>query len=166
MDALQQSQRQPKPSRNSISARNATQLVSSDVELRQEHEQLDSFLSRTNENLRQPLTNIKTAIHLLRIALDRDVNLSSAQRQSKIALSLHALQEECDRAIDLIDEFTSSPTLKNSLRELAASYELLALHRVSVHCPKCASCEISKNGYRHGKQSYLCKECSKQFLLW
>lgn len=163
MDALQENQRQFQAIANSSQARNVKQLTFSDVEPRQE--QLDSFLSRTNENLRQPLTNIKTAIHLLRIALDRDVALSLAQRQSKIALSLRALHEECDRAIDLIDEFTSSPTLKNSLRELAASYELLALHRVNVHCPKCASGEISKNGYRHRKQSYLCKECGKQFLL-
>jgi AcrR family transcriptional regulator len=31
-------------------------------------------------------------------------------------------------------------------------------------CPHCRSLEISKNGYRRGKQCYLCKECGKQFV--
>lgn len=30
-------------------------------------------------------------------------------------------------------------------------------------CPHCHSSRISKNGHRHGKQRYLCKDCGKQF---
>ncbi|WP_422614293.1 MULTISPECIES: IS1/IS1595 family N-terminal zinc-binding domain-containing protein [Calothrix] len=28
----------------------------------------------------------------------------------------------------------------------------------------CESSQLSKNGYRRGKQCYLCKECGKQFV--
>ncbi|MBD1848300.1 TetR/AcrR family transcriptional regulator [Cyanobacteria bacterium FACHB-63] len=31
-------------------------------------------------------------------------------------------------------------------------------------CPHCQSDQLSKNGYRRGKQCYLCKACGKQFV--
>jgi AcrR family transcriptional regulator len=31
-------------------------------------------------------------------------------------------------------------------------------------CPHCQSNQLSKNGYRRGKQCYLCKACGKQFV--
>jgi AcrR family transcriptional regulator len=31
-------------------------------------------------------------------------------------------------------------------------------------CPQCRSMALSKNGYRRGKQCYLCKDCGKQFV--
>ena len=33
-----------------------------------------------------------------------------------------------------------------------------------MKCPHCESKQLSKNGYRRGKQSYRCKECGKQFV--
>ena len=33
-----------------------------------------------------------------------------------------------------------------------------------MKCPHCRSERISKNGHRHNKQRYICKECGKQFL--
>jgi transposase-like protein len=32
-----------------------------------------------------------------------------------------------------------------------------------MNCPRCASDKIVKNGHRHGKQSYLCRDCQRQF---
>lgn len=32
-------------------------------------------------------------------------------------------------------------------------------------CPHCQSDQLSKNGYRRGKQCYLCKDCGKQFVV-
>jgi AcrR family transcriptional regulator len=32
-------------------------------------------------------------------------------------------------------------------------------------CPHCRSPQLSKNGYRRGKQCYRCKECGKQFVV-
>ncbi|WP_390622456.1 TetR/AcrR family transcriptional regulator [Vasconcelosia minhoensis] len=31
-------------------------------------------------------------------------------------------------------------------------------------CPHCQSSQVNKNGFRRGKQCYLCKDCGKQFL--
>ncbi|MBW4420452.1 MAG: IS1 family transposase, partial [Myxacorys californica WJT36-NPBG1] len=28
-----------------------------------------------------------------------------------------------------------------------------------MNCPRCTSDKIVKNGRRHGKQSYLCRDC-------
>lgn len=33
-----------------------------------------------------------------------------------------------------------------------------------MKCPNCQSQQLSKNGYRRGKQCYRCKECGKQFV--
>jgi predicted SprT family Zn-dependent metalloprotease len=33
-----------------------------------------------------------------------------------------------------------------------------------MKCPHCQSSQLSKNGYRRGKQCYRCKECGKQFV--
>jgi AcrR family transcriptional regulator len=33
-----------------------------------------------------------------------------------------------------------------------------------MKCPHCRSAQLSRNGYRRGKQCYLCKDCGKQFV--
>ncbi len=33
-----------------------------------------------------------------------------------------------------------------------------------MKCPHCQSSQLSKNGYRRGKQCYYCKNCGKQFV--
>jgi AcrR family transcriptional regulator len=33
-----------------------------------------------------------------------------------------------------------------------------------MKCPHCRSVQLSRNGYRRGKQCYLCKDCRKQFV--
>jgi AcrR family transcriptional regulator len=33
-----------------------------------------------------------------------------------------------------------------------------------MKCPRCHSLQLSKNGHRHGKQRYICKDCGRQFL--
>jgi transposase-like protein len=32
-----------------------------------------------------------------------------------------------------------------------------------MNCPRCTSNKVVKNGHRHGKQSYLCRDCHRQF---
>jgi len=34
-----------------------------------------------------------------------------------------------------------------------------------MKCPHCQSQQLSKNGYRRGKQCYRCKDCGKQFVV-
>lgn len=33
-----------------------------------------------------------------------------------------------------------------------------------MKCPQCESTQVSKNGQRHGKQNYICRDCRKQFV--
>lgn len=36
---------------------------------------------------------------------------------------------------------------------------------IELHCPRCQSTSIKKNGIKHdGKQNYCCKECNRQFI--
>ncbi|MBP0020562.1 MAG: TetR family transcriptional regulator [Cyanobacteria bacterium SBLK] len=41
----------------------------------------------------------------------------------------------------------------------ALSFEVMKV----MKCPRCHSQNCSKNGHRHGKQRYLCKDCGRQF---
>jgi predicted RNA-binding Zn-ribbon protein involved in translation (DUF1610 family) len=36
---------------------------------------------------------------------------------------------------------------------------------IDVACPKCESTNLRKNGRRHDKQRYVCKDCGKQFVV-
>ena len=33
-----------------------------------------------------------------------------------------------------------------------------------MKCPNCACLKVSKNGQRRGKQNYICRNCSRQFI--
>ena len=33
-----------------------------------------------------------------------------------------------------------------------------------MKCPRCNSNKYSKNGHKHGKQRYICKDCRRQFV--
>ena len=34
-----------------------------------------------------------------------------------------------------------------------------------MNCPRCSGEQISKYGFMHGKQRYICKECRRQFVI-
>ncbi|MBD2021219.1 TetR/AcrR family transcriptional regulator [Leptolyngbya sp. FACHB-36] len=61
--------------------------------------------------------------------------------------------------------------LTQQIEELLVSYlephvgdnQLSNVMKVMI-CPHCRSQQLSKNGYRRGKQCYRCKECGKQFV--
>jgi AcrR family transcriptional regulator len=38
-------------------------------------------------------------------------------------------------------------------------------HNLVMVCPECQSEKLAKNGHRHGKQRYICKDCGRQFGL-
>ncbi len=38
------------------------------------------------------------------------------------------------------------------------------LHNIRMQCPHCSSSQIRRNGHRHGKQNYLCRNCGRQFI--
>jgi AcrR family transcriptional regulator len=62
--------------------------------------------------------------------------------------------------------------LTRQIEDLLASYlephvgdkQINHVMKVMI-CPHCQSQQLSKNGYRRGKQCYLCKDCRKQFVV-
>lgn len=56
-------------------------------------------------------------------------------------------------------EMIKSAQYKDEKNQLASSKESQVMK-----CPHCQSQNISKNGHRHHKQRYICKDCRKQFL--
>lgn len=68
----------------------------------------DDFLSTVSHELRTPLANMKMAIQMLGITLNRSQELFTELRkplteQSKVARYYQILQNECDRELSLID---------------------------------------------------------------
>jgi AcrR family transcriptional regulator len=61
--------------------------------------------------------------------------------------------------------------LTQQMEDLIVSYlmpyvgdeEAISVMKV-MKCRHCRSVDLSKNGYRRGKQCYLCKQCGKQFV--
>ncbi|MBD1997957.1 TetR/AcrR family transcriptional regulator [Leptolyngbya sp. FACHB-541] len=53
--------------------------------------------------------------------------------------------------------------LVSYLEPHVGDYQLGDVMKVMI-CPHCQSSQLSKNGYRRGKQCYLCKDCRKQFV--
>ena len=39
----------------------------------------------------------------------------------------------------------------------------LVSHNLVMICPECQSEKLAKNGHRHGKQRYICRDCRRQF---
>jgi AcrR family transcriptional regulator/transposase-like protein len=60
--------------------------------------------------------------------------------------------------------------LYSELKSLLCAYlnpyigdDLLVSHSNVMVCVKCGSDRVAKNGHRHDKQRYICKDCGKQF---
>ncbi len=60
--------------------------------------------------------------------------------------------------------------LYTELKSLLCAYlnpyigdDLLVLHSTVMMCVSCGSDRVAKNGHRHDKQRYICKDCGKQF---
>ncbi len=55
------------------------------------------------------------------------------------------------------------------LKKLLCAYldpylgDRLISHSLVMVCPECKSEKVAKNGHRHGKQRYICKDCGRQF---
>jgi AcrR family transcriptional regulator len=74
-------------------------------------------------------------------------------------LVLAALKSDPDRRQQLYTQ----------LKELLCAYlnpyigDDLLLHISVMICPNCHSERVAKNGHRHGKQRFICRDCGKQF---
>jgi PAS domain S-box-containing protein len=83
----------------------------------------DEFLSTVSHELRTPLTNMKMAIQMLGIALNREQNFLSEMskpqaERSKAARYFEILNNECDREINLISNFLDLQRLDTAAKPL------------------------------------------------
>ncbi len=90
----------------------------------------DEFLSTVSHELRTPLTNMKMAIQMLAIALNKEQNLleeltNPNQELSKAARYFQILNNECEREIHLINNFLD-------LQRLDSAAEPLVMETISL----------------------------------
>jgi AcrR family transcriptional regulator/transposase-like protein len=102
------------------------------------------------------------------LAQQRNPNLSREQSEliaevfhrTYNGLFLTALKSDLEHRQKLYSE------LKNLLCAYLNPYigdDLLVSHSKVMICVSCGSDRVAKNGHRHNKQRYLCKDCGKQF---
>ncbi|MBD2431421.1 MULTISPECIES: sensor histidine kinase [Fischerella] len=83
----------------------------------------DEFLSTVSHELRTPLTNMKMAIQMLGIALNQEQNLllemaKPHAERSKVARYFQILNNECEREINLINNFLDLQRLDTTAKPL------------------------------------------------
>jgi PAS domain S-box-containing protein len=83
----------------------------------------DEFLSTVSHELRTPLTNMKMAIQMLGIALNQEQNLllemaKPHTERSKVARYFQILNNECEREINLINNFLDLQRLDTTAKPL------------------------------------------------
>lgn len=96
------------------------------------------------------------------LEVEKSERLAETAHQCYNALLLNALRGEESKRRSRYEE----------IKALLVAYLLPHLEPKPLHaevmkvmiCPHCHSSHLSKNGHRHGKQRYLCKDCGKQFL--
>ncbi len=84
--------------------------------------------------------------------------LAEVTHQSYNALLLAALRSDETHRQELYQEIKD--LLVAYLRPHTANERT---HKRVMKCPHCHSEQVSRNGHRHGKQRYLCKDCHRQF---
>ncbi|MBD0303980.1 MAG: PAS domain-containing sensor histidine kinase, partial [Tolypothrix sp. T3-bin4] len=83
----------------------------------------DEFISTVSDELRTPLTNMKMAIQMLGISLNKEQNFLSEMNKpqterSKAARYFQILDNECDREINLINNFLDLQKLDSNVKPL------------------------------------------------
>ncbi len=93
------------------------------VELAKLNRLKDDFLSTVSHELRTPVTNMKLAIQMLALVLNRERTSSLATAKSEAELSsaaryLQILQDECEREINLLNDLLNLQRLDTGLHPL------------------------------------------------
>jgi AcrR family transcriptional regulator/transposase-like protein len=94
------------------------------------------------------------------LSLDKSELIAEVFHRTYNSLFLVALKSDLERRQKLYVE------LKNLLYAYLNPYigdNLLVLHNKVMACVNCGSDRVTKNGHRHDKQRYICRDCGKQF---
>jgi PAS domain S-box-containing protein len=78
----------------------------------------EEFISTVSHELRTPLTNMKMAIQMLGIALHKEQKFVENAENSKAACYFEILNNECDREINLINNFLDLKRLERDSQPL------------------------------------------------
>ncbi|MBD2360721.1 PAS domain-containing sensor histidine kinase [Anabaena minutissima FACHB-250] len=78
----------------------------------------EEFISTVSHELRTPLTNMKMAIQMLGIALRKEQKFEGNAESSKAACYFEILNNECDREINLINNFLDLKRLERDSQPL------------------------------------------------
>ncbi len=104
------------------------------------------------------------------ILKQRNPNLSEAQYSLLAEVCVHSSNAVMLSALRT-PELQHRQQLTQQIEDLLVSYlEPYVGDRISdnvmkvMKCLHCQSSQLSKNGYRRGKQCYRCKDCGKQFV--
>ncbi len=102
------------------------------------------------------------------ILKQRNPNVTNPQLLAEVCVhSSNALTLQILRSSEPLHVAQLTQQTENLIVSYLAPYvgDQLATHVMKVmKCPHCGSIDLSKNGYRRGKQCYLCKQCRKQFV--
>jgi AcrR family transcriptional regulator len=128
------------------------------------------FLSRQifqsiDESMTQEAINFMASI-----LKQRNPALSEAQCSLLAEVCVHSSNAVMLSALRTTDQ-QHRQLLIQQIEDLLVSYlephlgdSLLSNVMKVMKCPHCQSPQLSKNGYRRGKQCYRCKDCGKQFV--
>ncbi|GAB1543426.1 TetR/AcrR family transcriptional regulator [Scytonema sp. NUACC21] len=113
-------------------------------------------------------------------AIDFTAKLLQQRNPALISEQCHTIAEVCVHAgnalvlVALRSNETYRDRMFEQIQELLAAYlrpyvgddvssnKVMKVMKV-MKCSHCNSSAVSKNGHRHGKQRYICKDCGKQF---
>lgn len=107
---------------------------------------------------------------MVSVLKQRNPNLSEVQYSLLAEVCVHSSNAVILSALRNPD-LQHRQQLMQQIEDLLVSYlEPYIGDRISdnvmkvMKCPHCQSQQVSKNGYRRGKQCYRCKDCGKQFV--
>lgn len=115
----------------------AQQLETQVFELQRLNQLKDDFLATTSHELRTPLSNIKMAINMLEMLINRQSDLSSAHPQTIEAINryLTLLNQQCDCELQMVNNLLEMRSLD------AQAYPLqpveICLHNCLSHIAEC-----------------------------
>ncbi|AUT04422.1 hypothetical protein CLI64_19215 [Nostoc sp. CENA543] len=90
------------------------QRLAEEVLITEKRDIQEEFISAVSHELRTPLTNMKMAIQMLGIALCKENQLLGDTENSKVACYFEILNNECDREINLINNFLDLKRLETN----------------------------------------------------
>ena len=82
----------------------ANQLEYQMTELQRIHEMKDDFLQMVSHELRTPLTNIKMAIQMVEITLDRQGLMNQELENSRLVQYIDILRNQCEQELSLVND--------------------------------------------------------------